>query len=457
MKIRYLLSLLFVLILPLTLYFTLPNYRTQNSSKLIKSSSNKQHFLPIQEWTTENGIKVLWVETKEIPMVDIEVSFDAGSARDGIKPGLSHLCANLLSEGAAGLNADTIAKKFEDVGANYNTKVDRDRIKISLRSLIESPFLTPTIELFSTLISEPDFPEDNILTLKNKILMELKRTLQKPHVIAKNAFYKAIYLEHPYAHPILGTEQSITSITKKDLIDFHQKFFVANNATISMVGDLSREHAIELSQIIARKLLSGNKADKLPEVSPLKKPIKQYIAFSSEQAHVLLGEPCAIEGDPDYFALTIGNYILGGNPLTSHLFKEVRDKHGLAYQVGSTLLLLKHPGPFVITLQTKSDQTQEAIKLLEENLLLFLKEGPTDKEVADAKKGIIRSIPLEVNTNSKIKNFISSLGFYNLPLDFLETYSEHLEAITTTEVKNAFQRRIRPGNMALIVVGNSSP
>ncbi len=225
----------------------------------------------------------------------------------------------------------------------------------------------------------------------------------------------------------------------------------------TIVGGISKEQAIEIANQITQKLPEGNLPASLPDVEPLTKSINVNIAFPSEQTHVLTGQPCAIENDPDYFPLLIGNHILGGGMLTSRLFNEVRNERGLAYNVVSAVLQLQKPAPFVIRLQTKNSQTQEAINVLQNTLLTFIKEGPTEQEVLEAKQAIIRSFPVEISNNEKITDVVSRMGFYQLPLDSLTTYQKQVEAVTIPEIKSAFLRRINPEKLALIVLGLTSP
>ncbi len=463
MKIRTLAILIFVLVLPVTLYFLphhqqvelTPNKQTATAKESALPTRTTESLLPIQHWVTANGAKIYFVATNGIPMVDIQVNFDAGSARDGAKPGLSQFCVGMLNEGAADLNADQIADQFENLGTVFNNTNNRDRTILSIRSLSEPKFLNPSASLLATLLSQPTFPDPNVERVRNEILVDIKRNLQKPSVVASQALFKAIYQDHPYAHPISGTEGSVATITKNDLVAFHQQYYVATNATITIVGGITKEAATDLAKLLSEKLPKGSKAVALPTVPTLTKAVEQNIPFPTEQTHILTGQPCAAEGDPDYFAWLIGDYVLGSNQLNSRLFKEIREDRGLAYNVRSGILFLQQPGPFVIQLQTKNEQTKEAIGILKDTLTRFVTEGPTDKEVSDAKLGIARGLPLEINDNHKITNFVSTLGFYNLPLDYLNTYIKRLEAVSLQDIKTVFQKRIHPNDMALIVVGSN--
>ncbi|HEV2524003.1 MAG TPA: pitrilysin family protein, partial [Gammaproteobacteria bacterium] len=364
MKNRYWLIVLFVLVLPIVLFFSFSKKtaKTESAVAVVKTSAIQtstiqpstvtptpvpQHSVPIQNWSTANGARVYFVATEGIPIIDVQVNFDAGSARDNEKPGLAALCIHLLDQGIPNANADLIAEKFEDSGAKFSVDVDRDRSTISLRSLTDPKLFNPVIALYVDLIANPTFPESNIETQRNQTLIGLQRNLQQPNTVASQAFFKALYKNHPYAEPSCGTIEGVTLITKADLVQFHQQYFVAKNATITMVGGVSKEQATDIANQIAQKLPEGSLAAPLPNVEPLTEPTRVNISFPTEQTHVLTGQPCATENDPDYFPLLVGNNILGGGMLTSRLFNDVRNDRGLAYNVISAVLQLQKPAPFV--------------------------------------------------------------------------------------------------------------
>ena len=473
MKNRSWLIVLFVLILPIALFLSFQKKSANIKPKktVVKTSTMPlstatppgpspstevpQHSVIIEHWLTENGARVYFVRTEAIPIIDVQVNFDAGSARDNQKPGLAALCTHLLDQGTLNANADLIAEKFEDSAAKFSVDVDRDRSTISLRSLTDPKLLNPVIGLYVDLISNPTFPESNIDTQRNQMLVQLKQNLQQPNKVASEYFFKAIYKNHPYAEPAYGTIEGLSLITKADLIQFHQQYFVAKNATITIVGGVSKEQANQIANQISEKLPTGNPAIALPAVEALTESLKINVPFKTEQTNVLTGQPCATENDPDYFPLFVGNNILGGGLLTSRLFNEVRNDRGLAYNVISALLQLQKPAPFVIRLQTKNSQTQEAITVLQNTLVKFINEGPTEQEVFEAKQAITRYFPIEISNNEKITHVVSHMGFYQLPLDSLATYQKQVEAVTIAEIKSAFQRRINPEKLGLIIVGST--
>jgi len=460
MKKRTIALFIFMLLVPTVLYFSIHKNTSVNTPlpKQMHIGLVKKAPLNIIQWTSDNGARVYFVPNANVPMVDIEIDFNAGSSRDESLPGLANFCAQLLDQGADGLDANAIATQFEDVGALYSAQVQKDRLVISLRSLSNAKQLTPSVNLLARLLSHPSFSPAAIENIRNQLLIGLKKSLQQPNLLATFAFFKAIYQDdHPYAHPVIGTTESITAIQQDVLLAFHQQHFVGSNANITIVGNLSKEEAKSLVDTLMQSLPKGTKAPLLPVVASLIKATTEHIPFQSEQTHVMLGQPCATSHDPDYFPLTVGNYILGGNALNSRLYQEVRRKRGLVYSVGSSLFTLKQPAPFMIRLQTKNERAKEAINVTTDTLARFIAEGPTDEEVSEAKNGLTRALPLEINSNDKITNFVSNLAFYELPSDFLSTYDHHIKSVSAAEIKSVLQKRIDPTKMVLVTVGPDAP
>ena len=407
----------------------------------------------IQHWKTGNGSRVYFVPAPQLPMVDIRVVFDAGSARDGTRPGLAVMTNGLLDAGAGGLSEEAIAERLEGLGAQLGNAALRDMAMVSLRTLSESKYLDPAVEILATIISQPRFPDAVFQRERKRMLIALQAEQQSPSSIASKAFYRAIYGDHPYASPSNGTGESLQALQREELEKFHQRYYVAANAVIALVGNLSRSQAEQLAERLMEKLPGGEAAPKLPEVKPLTKPSRERISFPSSQTHILVGQPGMTRTDPDYMALYVGNHILGGSGFGSRIMAEIREKRGLAYSAYSFFMPMRRKGPFQIGLQTRNDKAAEAERVVQETLLQFIEEGPTAKELDAAKKNITGGFPLRIDSNKDILEYIAMIGFYNLPLDYLDTFSQRVEAVTLKDIQEAFQRRIAPDRMATVTVG----
>ena len=412
----------------------------------------------IESWVTEHGLKIFYVHVPELPMLDLRLTFAAGSAHDGDKAGISNMTSGMLDKGAAGLNADQIAEAFESVGAEFSTGSARDMAWISMRTLTLDEQMNKALEIWQKVIEKPDFPTADFDRLKKQALVGLQADKQNPSSIASKAFYKNLYGSHPYASPQSGTEESISALTASDVAAYYKKFFVNRNGQLALVGAISKEKAQTIANKISTALLSqergeGQKASPVPVVEPLKEAKVIHIPYPSTQAHVMIGQPGDKRGDKDYFSLYLGNHGLGGSGFTSRLMKEVRVKRGLSYSVYSYFIPMQEKGPFMLGLQTKLSQTDEAIKVAREVLEEFQKNGPSEEDLKASKLNITGGFPLRTASNDDIIGYIAMIGFYGLPLDYLDTFTGKVEKITREQVMDAFNRRIHLDKMLTVIVG----
>jgi zinc protease len=407
----------------------------------------------IQHWVTDNGARVYFVAAPELPMVDINVTFAAGSARDDGHAGLAHMTSTLLDMGAAGLSADEIARRAESLGAVLGTVSARDMASITLRSLSDPAHLQPALKLLADVINRPDFNKADFERERERTLVSIRHSEQSPATVAEYTFFKAVYDEHPYALRPGGTIESISALQLDQIKAFYKRYYVARNAVFSIVGDLDRKDAEQLAVQVIGKLPAGKRAAAVPPVPVLTKAEEQRLFHPSTQTHVLVGAPGMRRGDPDYFPLYVGNHVLGGGGLVSRLNEEVREKRGLSYSVSSYFSPMQQNGPYLISLQTRNDQVDEAMAVMRETLQDYVDNGPAEKELINSKKNITGGFPLAIASNSDILDYLNLIGFYDLPLDYLETFNGKVMAVTREQIIDAFQRRVVPETMVTIIVG----
>jgi len=407
----------------------------------------------IQSWTTSNGARVLFVAAPELPMVDVRVVFDAGSARDGAKAGLASLTNALMSEGAGEWDADQIAERLENVGADLGSGSLRDMAWLSVRSITETKALDTALETLSAILTRPTFPAGALERLRQATLVGLRQSEQNPGRVGKKAFFRKVYGDHPYATDPDGTLPSVEALTRDEVLAHYKRYYVAKNAVVAIVGALDRAAAERLAERLVGGLPAGEHAPMLPDVKPLEEARTRRIAFPSSQTHIYAGQPGIRRGDPDYFPLYVGNHILGGSGLVSLLSEEVREKRGLSYSVYSYFLVMRKPGPFLTGLQTKNSQAEEALKVMMETIARFVEEGPTDEQLEAAKKNITGGFPLRISSNKKIVEYLAMIGFYGLPLDYLDRFVERVEAVTREQIRDAFRRHLQPDRFLTVIVG----
>ena len=409
----------------------------------------------IQHWQTKNGVRVYYVHAPEIPMVDMRIVFDAGAARDGDSPGLAILANGLLAEGAGGLTADDIAERFESIGAGFGNSAHRDMATLSLRTLSEKKIFDKAVATLATILTMPNFPQAAFERERSRLLTTLQRHKQSPGSQADEAFYGAVYEGHPYRLMSTGTEAGINGLDTDKLKSFYEKYYVGKNAVLAIVGDLDRSAAEQLAETLMGLLPEGQAAASLPKVPALTEGKEIRIEHPSAQTHILVGQPGMKRGDPDYFSLYVGNHMLGGSGLVARLSNEIREKRGLAYSSYSYFIPMRENGPYTIGLQTKNESAREALDVLRETIGKFVKEGPTAKELEASQKNITGGFPLRISSNKKIISYIAMIGFYRLPLNYLDTFNSKVQAVTVEGIKKAFQKRIHMDKMVTVMVGGS--
>ncbi|MDP4027512.1 MAG: pitrilysin family protein [Gallionella sp.] len=408
----------------------------------------------IQHWQSASGAKVLFVENHDIPMLDVSVGIPAGSSFDAAdKSGVASLTHHLLDLGAEGLNEDDISRGMADIGAQFGGGFDQDRASLSLRTLSSQAERDKALYIMARVLQKPLFPEAILAREKARLIAALKEAETKPESIADKAFHKAVFGAHPYALPVSGEIASVEKISVQDLRAFYAAHYRAGAAVVALMGDISRAQAEAIAEQLTAQLPSGAAPAALPEVTLRITAVEQRIVHPASQSHILLGAPGMARSDPDYFALYVGNHILGGGGFVSRLMHEVREKRGLAYSVYSYFMPSKQPGVFQIGLQTKKEQADGALQLVRDTLAEFVAKGPTAKELTAAQQNIVGGFPLRIDSNRKILDYLGIIGFYGLPLTYLDDFTRKIEQVTVAQVRDAFKRRIDPQAMATVIVG----
>jgi zinc protease len=414
--------------------------------------------LRIESWTLDNGARVLFVENHSIPIVDVSVEFDAGSRRDPQgKAGVAELTNAMLARGLRAaadepaMSEAQISDGFADIAAQRGGGASADRAGATLRSLSSAAEREAAMSLLARVLAHPSFPEDFFVRDKARMISAIREDETKPESIAGKAFWRLLYGTHPYAQQ--ETVPSVEAITRDDLAAFHAAHYVANRAVIAMIGDITRAQADAIARQLTARLTQGAPLPALPAVE--KVPAREEkIEHPASQAHIAIGMPAIARGDADYFPLIVGNYTLGGGGFVSRLTYEVREKRGLSYSVYSYFNALAQPGPFQAGLQTQKEQTDQALKVVRDTIATFLRDGPTAQELKAAKDNLIGGFALRIDNNRKILDNIAMIGFYNLPLDYLDTWTANVGKVTAIEIKAAFGRKIALDKLSTVIVGN---
>ncbi|MFM2037055.1 MAG: hypothetical protein RL459_2320 [Pseudomonadota bacterium] len=417
--------------------------------------------IPIQHWTQATGARVFLVESDAIPMLDVQLDFDAGSRRDPAEQaGLADVTALMMSKGLgmgpSGMDESALSDAWADLGGSLRVNAGLDRFSVSLRTLTMPDLLGAAVALAARQIAEPTFAEAVWLRERERLVAAIQEANTRPATMAARAYSQSVYGSHPYGYD--SQPVHLQRISVNDMRDFHRRALVPCHARVTLVGAVRREQA----DALVRQLLADLPASvpcptlsAVAEVPPLAEGRQQRLPMVSAQTHVLMGQPGLKRDDPDYFALVVGNYILGGGGFVSRLTDEVRQKRGLSYSVSSTFAPGLHAGAFTVSLQTRPDQATQALQLAQEVVTDFVREGPTEAELAAAKSNLVGGFSLRLDSNRKLLDNVANMAWYGLPLDFLETWTRQVEKLTTTTVREAFQRHLKPDDFAAVLVGPS--
>jgi len=409
----------------------------------------------VQAWTLDNGARVLFVESRAVPIIDVAVDFRAGSAFDPAdRSGLAAMTQHLARFGAGSLTEEDIARRLGDVGAQLSGRIDVDRAGFMLRTLSSRAERDQALDVFARVVQSPDFPVSALERERARIGNSLREEATRPGIVASRLFFTAAYGNHPYASRPLGDADGVRALTRDTVVDFRRRHYSGVSAVVTIVGDLARAEAGEIARQVAGALPTGSVRPTLPPVASLASAQVRRVAHPSLQSHILIGMPAVSRSDPDFFALLVGNHVLGGGGFSSRLVTEVREKRGFAYSVFSSIQPWLERGPFQVALQTRRDQTDEALAVVRSVLFEFLSRGPSDPEMASARRHLVASFPLRIDTNREVLDQVSMIGFYDLPVDWLSRWPLLVERVTRDDVLRAFQR-LDPQRLVTVVVGTA--
>lgn len=419
--------------------------------------------IPIQSWTQANGARIYLVEAQGIPMVDVQIDFDAGSRRDPAdKAGLAGVTASLTSKGiqardtAPALDENALSEAWADLGASFGASAGSDRMSFSLRSLSYPDLLAKSVALAARQMGEPAFPEAVWLRERQRIGASLKESNTRPATIAGRTFTQAVYGGHPYGYEM--TEETLARIDTAQMRALYTGLMAPCRAKVSIVGAVTRAQADAMVTTLLSRVPNAASTScaalaPVADVPALAKAADLRVPFVSAQAHVFIGQPGYKRDDPDFFPLTVGNYILGGGGFVSRLTEEVREKRGLSYSVYSYFSPGLHAGAFTVGLQTRPDQAVQAVQVSRDVVAKFVAEGPTDAELKAAKDNLIGGFALRIDSNRKLLDNVANIAWNNLALDYLDTWTQQVDKVTAADIKAAMARKLQPEKMVTVVVG----
>lgn len=411
----------------------------------------------IESFSTKTGTPALFVAAPELPIVDIRLTFDAGSARDselrdGLH-GLASLTSQLLDEGTSTQTTDDIARRFESLGAQYSASSYRDMFAVNLRVLADPNYLNPAVEQLLAILKDAQFPQASINRVLNSAAIGQQQRKESPAAVVGIRFFRELYGNHPYAEPSTGTEASLKKITPQDIRNFKDTYLVANNLNIAITGQLNLAQAQQLANQISNNLPKGQKARPLPTPAPLQAARTVIVPFNATQSHVIVGQIGTTRTNPDNYALSVGNEMLGGDGFNALLMKELREKRGLTYGAYSGFTTMRTNGPFMISYSTRGDQAVQSIQVAKQTLNNFLNTPIDQQLLLETKEGMLNSYPLSLSSNESILGYLAMIGFYQLPITYLADYPKQIASVSSNDIQQALHKYIQPEKMLTVVVG----
>lgn len=414
----------------------------------------------IEQWTQPNGARVQLLTLTALPMLDVHIDFDGGSRRDPPRQaGLSQATALMLDKGIAAqpglpaLNENELVEAWADLGAQFTIQSTSDRFSARLRTLSQPDIRRDAVSLAARQLAAPTFPEAVWARERDRLVAGWRQSQTRPNVVASQHFHTAVFGGHPYG--VEPQPETWALVSVDDMLSFYQRHVRACDARVTLVGDVNRAqaHAI-VEELMAG--LSSRSCKPLPtiaEVVPLDAPQILRVPFNAVQAQILIGQPGIPRSDPDFMALTLANHILGGGGFSSRLMQEIRERRGLTYGIFSYFSPGRHAGPFAVSMSTRPDQADEAVALIHQELRRFIKEGPTDDELSEAKASLINGFALRLDSNRKLLDNVASMAWHDLPMDHLDTWTARMDAVTREQVMSALQRVLDPDRMVTVILG----
>ncbi|MBS0183411.1 MAG: insulinase family protein [Nitrospira sp.] len=405
-------------------------------------------------FTTPNGMTVIVLEQHFLPIIEIHALIKAGSAQDPPeKAGLANLVAGLLDEGTTTRSSKQLAEQIDFVGGSLGAQADEDFTTASARTLKKDIDLGFT--LLADILQRPAFPKQEFERVRSQILGEITSDNDDPGHVAMKAFNQLVFQNHPYRWPVNGTEDTLGKITLTDVQTFYAKEYLANQVILTIVGDVTVEQATALVQTHFgswKKGIAPSRAAKKPAV--IDKKVVQLIEKDLTQSTIVIGHHGISRTNPDFYAVTVMNHVLGAGGFSSRLMDSIRDKQGLAYGITSHYDARSMPGSFWINLQTRTETTNQAITgVLAE--MKAIREAPvSDQELADAKAFLMGSFPLRLDSTAKLAKILAQVEFFGLGFDYFTQYPKWIERVTKEDVQRVARQYLDPQRYALVVVGN---
>lgn len=407
----------------------------------------------VERWDSAADAPVYYVHAPGIPMVDVHLTFDAGSTRDGDNPGLAELVSRTVDDATVQRSPGELARRLEDSGARVEASASRESASVSLRSLTEPEALDTALQTFEEILETPAFREASVERELERMRQALQAERQSASAIAERELYRAMYGDHPYGSPPSGTREALERLGRDDVVAFHERHYVAENVGVAIVGDVERERAEAIARRVVEALPRGEAPEPLPEVPAEPATEEVRIDFPAAQTAVYFGAPVVARGDDAEFPFRVVDQAMGGAGLTSRLHQAMREERGLSYATSSRLRLGSIRSPWVVQSTVHAERAEEAVEVLYGEIERLARDGLDDDEIERTIRHLTGSFPLALASNASLVRQLSVLARHRLPEDHLDQYIPRVEAVDAEAIRRSLDERLDPERMVRVLVG----
>jgi len=407
----------------------------------------------VERVTSPGGVEAWLVQDHSNPIIDMEIAFRGGAAVEGAaRPGLAHMAGGLLDEGAGPYDSQAFQTKLEDLAIELGFDASKDYFRGHLKTLVENR--ETAFDLFRLALTQPRFDKEPVERIRGQILAALARQQQSAETTAALEWYRTEFAGHPYAQPTRGTPESVKAISATDLRGYVKSHLGRDNLVISVVGDVTPDQLKPLLDSTFGALPAKAVAAPVADVAPRTPGRTLVIARNNPQASAMFGAPAIKRADSDWYAAYVMNYILGGGGFSSWLTEEVREKRGLAYSVYSYLQPMAHAGLLIGGVATENSRFAESVELIKAEFSRMRDEGPSERQLADAKTYLVGSFPLQMDSTTSVASLLVTMQLDELGIDYLDRRNQLIQAVTLDDVKRVARRLLDPAALSFVVVGS---
>ncbi|HEX9786401.1 MAG TPA: pitrilysin family protein [Candidatus Binatia bacterium] len=406
-----------------------------------------------QRTVLDNGLVLLTSQQRALPMISIELMIDAGSRFEPAnQAGLANLTAKLLAYGTQRRSATEISETVDFIGASLTAGSSKDVASVSMTLLKKD--LATGLELLADILTQSTFPQAEIDRQKQAVVATIRAREEDPGAVAETAFAAAVFPGSPYGRTVEGTEASLEGLERKSLLEFFAQHYRPNRTIISVVGDIAEPEIAQALNKALKGWTQGAPSGKPPAPAVIDAPQTVRVHKDLTQSNIVLGHEGVVRSNPDYYAIQVMNYILGGGGFSSRAMDSIRNERGLAYSVYSYFSAEKYHGAFQFVMQTKNETALEAIRIAREEIRRMREQPVSEQELSDAKEYLIGSFPLRLDTNRKVASFLAQAEYYQLGLDYPERYADLIGKVTREDVQRVARQYLHPDRWITVVVGN---